>query len=107
MQKNWNVQFNSNNKRIVVKLTIQNRVAKVDVEPNARSRTYKEVQDTCKMSEKSKGEQQQKWLRTSHSCTTSWLLVLTQSQNWTDLDLFIPQLWYHGRCSASFEAKDE
>ena len=38
--------FNSNNKIvkeriwITVKLTIQNRVAKVDVEPNARSRTY-------------------------------------------------------------------
>ena len=30
------------------------------------------------MSEKSKREQQQKWLRTSHSCTTSWLLVVTQ-----------------------------
>ena len=38
--------FNSNNKIvkeriwIAMKLTIQNRVAKVDVEPNARSRTY-------------------------------------------------------------------
>ena len=30
------------------------------------------------MSEKSKREQQQKWLRTSHSCTTSWCLVVTQ-----------------------------
>ena len=46
MQKNWNVQFNSNNKIvkeriwIAENLTIQNRVAKVDVEPNARSRTY-------------------------------------------------------------------
>ena len=38
-----------------------------------------EVQDyMCKMSKKSKREQQQTWLRTSHSCTTSWLLVLTQ-----------------------------
>ena len=38
--------FNSNNKIvkeriwIAAKLTIQNRVAKVDVEPNARSRSY-------------------------------------------------------------------
>ena len=46
MQKNWSVQFNSNNKIvkeriwIAENLTIQNRVAKVDVEPNARSRTY-------------------------------------------------------------------
>ena len=45
MQKNWNVQCNSNNKIvkeriwIAVKLTIQNRVVKVD-ESNARSRTY-------------------------------------------------------------------
>ena len=30
------------------------------------------------MSEKSKRKQQQKWLRTSHSCKTSWLLVVTQ-----------------------------
>ena len=30
------------------------------------------------MSEKSKREQQQKWLRTSHSCTTSWSLIVTQ-----------------------------
>ena len=30
------------------------------------------------MSKKSKREQQQRWLRTSHSCTSSWLLVLTQ-----------------------------
>ena len=30
------------------------------------------------MSKKSKREQQQKWLRASHSCTTSWLLVVTQ-----------------------------
>ena len=45
MQKNGNVQFDSNNKIakeriwIAVKLTIQNRVVKVD-ESNARSRTY-------------------------------------------------------------------
>ena len=45
MQKNWNVQFNSNNKIvkewiwIVVKWTIQDRVVKVDVS-NARSRAY-------------------------------------------------------------------
>ena len=35
------------------------------------------------MSEKSKREQQQKWLRTSHSCTTSWLLVVTQKSGQT------------------------
>ena len=48
MQKNWNVQFNSNNKIvkeriwIAVKLTIQNRVVKID-ELNARSRTYSRI----------------------------------------------------------------
>ena len=61
MQRNWNVQFNSNNKIvkeriwIAVKLTIQNRVVKVD-ESNARkSDLIQEVQDyTCRMSKKSK-----------------------------------------------------
>ena len=65
MQKNWNVQFNSNNKIvkeriwIAVKLTIQNRVAKVDVEPNARSRTYSRSSRLhVRMSKKSEHEQE-------------------------------------------------
>ena len=63
---------------IAVKLTIQNRVVKV-LSRTREVGPIQEVQDyTCKMSKKSKREQQQKWLRTSHSCTTSWLLVVTQ-----------------------------
>ena len=57
--------FNSNNKIvkeriwIAVKTTIQNRVAKVDVEPNARSRTYsKSSRLHVRMSKKSEHEQE-------------------------------------------------
>ena len=57
--------FNSNNKIvkkriwIAVKLTIQNRVAKVDVEPNARSRTYsKSLRLHVRMFKKSEHEQE-------------------------------------------------
>ena len=60
-----------------------------------------EVQDyMCKMSKKSKREQQQKWLRTSHSCTTSWLLVLTQKSQSGQILIFEPLLCCNGRCSA-------
>ena len=55
--------FNSNNKIvkeriwIAVKLTIQNRVAKVDVEPNERSRIYsKSSRLHVRMSKKSEHE---------------------------------------------------
>ena len=58
-------KFNSNNKIakeriwIAVKLTIQNRVAKVDVEPNARSRTYsKSSRLHVRMFKKSEHEQE-------------------------------------------------
>ena len=57
--------FNSNNKIakeriwIAVKLTILNRVAKVDVEPNARSRTYsKSSRLHVRMFKKSEHEQE-------------------------------------------------
>ena len=57
--------FNSNNKIvkertwIAVKLTIQNRVAKVDVESNARSRTYsRNSRLHVRMSKKSEHEQE-------------------------------------------------
>ena len=61
--------FNSNNKIvkeriwIAVKLTIQNRVAKVDVEPNARSRTYSRSSRLhVRMSEKSEQEQDESFM---------------------------------------------
>ena len=57
--------FNSNNKVvkqriwIAVKLTIQNRVAKVDVEPNARSRTCSRSSRLhVRMSKKSEHQQE-------------------------------------------------
>ena len=65
MQKNWNVQFNSNNKIVKERIwiaenwKIQNRVAKVDVEPNARSRTYsKSSRLHVRMFKKSEHEQE-------------------------------------------------
>ena len=106
--------FNSNNKTvkeriwIVVKLTIRNCVVKVD-ESNARSRTcskkFKITYEKCPRSQKR--EQQQKWLRTSHSCITSWLLVLTQKSHSGQILTFEPQLWCNRSCSASFAATGE
>ena len=85
MQKNWNVQFNSNNKIvkesiwIAVKLTISESCSggrRVEREKSNLFKKFKTTRAQCPRSQKR--EQQQKWLRTSHSCTTSWLLVVTQ-----------------------------
>ena len=84
MQKNMNVQFNSNYKTERVNLDrceVDNSEScsegrRVEREKSDLFKKFKTTRAECPRSQKR--EQQQKWLRTSHSCTTNWLLVLTQ-----------------------------
>ena len=83
MQKNWNVQFKQQDcervnldRREVVNSESCSEGRRVERE---KWGPIQEVQDyTGKTSKKSKHEQQQEWLRTSPSCFTNWLLVVTQ-----------------------------
>ena len=96
MQKNWNVQFNSNNKNCE-RVNLDRREVDNSESCSEGRRVEREKSDfiqedqdyTCKMSRNSKREQQRKWLRTEPICACVQLVGLLVVTQKSQLDKFL------------------